>query len=60
MPKRIAVLNPEQLSNIYRDIDFVENFCKALRNRVAEELHTGRLVPDFKLVTGKQGNSYLG
>ncbi|HGJ5876999.1 MAG TPA: DUF2800 domain-containing protein [Arsenophonus sp.] len=34
----------------------MENFCKALRNRVAAELHTGHLVPGFKLVTSKQGN----
>ncbi|MFS1539532.1 MAG: DUF2800 domain-containing protein [Candidatus Phlomobacter fragariae] len=60
VPKRIAVLTPEQMAKLYQDIDFIENFCKALRNRVAEELHTGHLVPGFKLVMGKQGNRTWG
>ncbi|MDR5611401.1 MAG: DUF2800 domain-containing protein [Arsenophonus sp.] len=55
-PKRITLLTPGQMATLYPHIDLIESFCKALRNRVAEALHTGQSVPGFKLVTGKQGN----
>ncbi|ATW33881.1 hypothetical protein BJP43_05945 [Candidatus Williamhamiltonella defendens] len=59
-PKRITLLTPEQMAKLYPHVDLIESFCKALRNRVAEALHTGQSVPGFKLVTGKQGNRTWG
>ncbi|WP_063655445.1 DUF2800 domain-containing protein [Candidatus Arsenophonus triatominarum] len=55
-PQRITLLTPEQMAKLYQHVDLIESFCKALRNRVAEALHTGQSVPGFKLVIGKQGN----
>ncbi|MFS1582580.1 MAG: DUF2800 domain-containing protein [Candidatus Arsenophonus phytopathogenicus] len=59
-PKRITLLTPEQMAKLYPHVDLIESFCKALRNRVAEALHSGQSVPGFKLVTGKQGNRTWG
>ncbi|MDF8864728.1 DUF2800 domain-containing protein [Escherichia coli] len=54
--KRVPLLTAEQLADIYSHVDLIESFCKALRDRVHNELHAGHTVPGFKLVTGKQGN----
>lgn len=59
-PQRITVLEPSQLAEIYKGLDFVENFCKTLRARVADELNAGHTVPGLKLVTGKLGNRAWG
>lgn len=55
-PKRIAVLTPEALADLYSRIDQVEAFCKSVRSRVDSELNAGHAVPGYKLVTGNQGN----
>lgn len=60
MPQRITILEPEQLAEIYKGLDFVENFCKNLRARVADELNTGHTVLGLKLVTGKLVNRAWG
>lgn len=59
-PQRITVLEPAQLAEIYKGLDFVESFCKNLRARVADELNAGHTVPGLKLVTGKLGNRAWG
>lgn len=59
-PQRITVLEPSQLAEIYKGLDFVESFCKNLRARVADELNAGHTVPGLKLVTGKLGNRAWG
>lgn len=54
--QRAAVLTPDQLSEVYGQVDAIEGFCKAIRRRVSDDLNTGRTIPGYKLVTGKQGN----
>ncbi|MGK5615654.1 DUF2800 domain-containing protein [Proteus mirabilis] len=56
VPQRITVLEPAQLAEIYKGLDFVESFCKNLRARVADELNAGHTIPGLKLVAGKLGN----
>ncbi|MDD9339576.1 MAG: DUF2800 domain-containing protein [Providencia heimbachae] len=59
-PQRITVIEPEQLAELYKGLDFVENFCKTLRARVSDELKAGHAIPGLKLVTGKLGNRAWG
>lgn len=54
--KRVPLLTPEQLADIYSQVGLIESFCKAVCDRVNNELNAGHVVPGFKLVTGKQGN----
>lgn len=54
--ERIAIITPEQLAELFGQIDVVEGWCKALRNRVNDELNAGHRIPGYKLVCGKQGN----
>lgn len=54
--KRVPLLTPEQLADIYSQVGLIESFCKAVCDRVNAELNAGHPVPGFKLVTGKQGN----
>lgn len=54
--KRVPLLTAEQLAEVYSQADFIESWLKAVRDRVNSELNAGHPVPDFKLVTGKQGN----
>ncbi|HEM8661526.1 TPA: DUF2800 domain-containing protein [Klebsiella aerogenes] len=53
---RVPMLTNEQLAEIYGQVDFLESWLKAIRDRVNSELNAGHPVPGFKLVTGKQGN----
>ncbi len=59
-PQRITVIEPAQLGELYKGIDFVESFCKTLRARVSDELNAGHAIPGLKLVTGKLGNRAWG
>ena len=54
--QRISVLEPTQLAELYKNINFVESFCKALSARVLDELNAGNQLQGLKLVTGKLGN----
>lgn len=54
--KRVPLLTPEQLAEIYGQADFIESWLKAVRARVNDELNAGAAVPGYKLVSGKQGN----
>lgn len=58
--KRVPLLTPEQLADIYSQVGLIESFCKAVCDRVSSELNAGHAVPGFKLVTGKQGNRAWG
>jgi hypothetical protein len=55
-PQRIAVITPEELAELYNQIDAIERFCNGVRSRVISELNAGHPVPGFKLVEGKLGN----
>lgn len=54
--KRVPLLTAEQLADIYSQVGLIESFCKAVSDRVSNELNAGHAVPGFKLVSGKQGN----
>ncbi|EOV0983764.1 DUF2800 domain-containing protein [Edwardsiella piscicida] len=54
--QRISIVSSTELADIYQQLDAIETFCKAVRCRVSDELHAGRVIPGFKLVSGKQGN----
>lgn len=58
--KRVPLLTQEQLAEIYGQADFIESWLKAVRNRVSNELNAGRIVPGYKLVSGKKGDRAWG
>lgn len=58
--KRITVISPEELAELYKHADAIESFCKGVRAGVMSELTTGHTVPGFKLVQGKPGNRAWG
>lgn len=54
--ERVPLLTPEQLSEVYRQVERIESFCNAIRERVYNDLNTGLSVPGFKLVIAPQGD----
>ncbi|WP_306726438.1 DUF2800 domain-containing protein [Klebsiella quasipneumoniae] len=52
---RVPLLTPEQLAEVYSQVERIESFCKAVRERVADDLGAGLPVPGFKLVSAPQG-----
>jgi exodeoxyribonuclease VIII len=52
---RVPLLTPEQLAEVYSQVERIESFCKAVRERVASDLIAGLPVPGFKLVSAPQG-----
>lgn len=54
--ERIAVCDNSHLAEVYSQLDFIEDWCKAVRARANSELNAGHPVPGFKLVEGKLGN----
>lgn len=54
--ERVPLLTPEQLSEVYRQVERIELFCNAIRERVYNDLNTGLSVPGFKLVSAPQGD----
>ncbi|TAN27668.1 MAG: DUF2800 domain-containing protein, partial [Castellaniella sp.] len=43
------------LGNLMGAVDLIENWCAAIRAQAKVELLAGRIVPGFKLVSGKRG-----
>ncbi|MEC4492791.1 DUF2800 domain-containing protein [Klebsiella pneumoniae] len=52
---RVPLLTPEQLAEVYSQVERIESFCKAVRERVASDLLAGLPVPGFKLITTPPG-----
>ncbi len=53
--ERVPLLTSEQLAEVYSQVDRIEMFCKAIRERVANDLGAGLPIPGFKLVTTPPG-----
>lgn len=53
---RIGALTNSQVGEALTLVDFIEDWCKAVRARTESEMLAGREVPGWKLVQGKQGN----
>ncbi|MDE1492791.1 DUF2800 domain-containing protein [Xenorhabdus bovienii] len=58
--EQIYLYDSQTLATKYAQVDFVESWCKSVRVRVNDELHSGHPIPGFKLVEGKQGNRAWG
>jgi len=54
--ERVAALDDEHLATCGESLDLVESWCKAVRAELERRLLALKLIPGFKLVTGKQGN----
>jgi hypothetical protein len=46
----------QQIAEALRQVDLIEDWCKAVRARAESMLLAGQEVPGFKLVAGKKGN----
>ena len=49
-------LSDEQLATIYSKLDFIENWCKAIRSNTYAALDEGREIKGYKMVAGKRGH----
>lgn len=54
--ERVPLLTPEQLAEVYRQVERIETFCAAIREKVASDLAAGLTVPGYKLVTAPEGD----
>lgn len=54
--ERLPALTNAQIGEALAQVDFIEDWCKAVRARTESEMLAGRAVPGYKLVQGKQGN----
>ncbi|MFV8770803.1 DUF2800 domain-containing protein [Yersinia enterocolitica] len=54
--ERITHCDNAHLGELLGQLDLVEGWCKAVRERANSELNAGHPVPGYKLVIGKQGN----
>ena len=52
----LKVTSPVMLGNLMGTVGLIEDWCKALRAQVEENLITGVEVPGYKLVDGRKGN----
>lgn len=53
---QVGQLTPEHLAEVYSQLPRIEDFCNAVRERVADELKAGLPVPGFKLVNEPAGD----
>lgn len=53
--KRAASYNPEKLAKCYALLDYINDWTKAVAQRVYEKLDHGEPVPHWKLVAGRKG-----
>lgn len=53
--ERIGHLSNAQVGGLLAQVDFIEDWCKAVRAKTESELLAARPVPGYKLVQGKQG-----
>ena len=51
-----GLVTVEQLNEYMNAADMIEDWIKAVRGRIAAELHNGTDVPDYMLAEGKKGN----
>lgn len=51
-----GMVSLEQLNEYMNAADVIEDWIKAVRGRIAAELHAGEDVPDYMLAEGKKGN----
>ncbi len=54
--ERITHCDNAHLGELLSQLDLIEGWCKAVRERANSELNAGHPVPGYKLVIGKQGN----
>lgn len=57
---RIGALDDDHLAVCMDAVDLVEGWCKAVRAETERRMLTGKPVPGWKLVQGKQGNRCWG
>lgn len=53
---KVVLINEKGLATLMDNVDLIEGWCKAIRQRVSEKLLEGVPIPGYKLVQGKQGN----
>ncbi|HFZ1618602.1 DUF2800 domain-containing protein [Klebsiella aerogenes] len=53
--ERVPLLTPEQLAEVYSQVERIETFCTTIREKVASDLAAGLTVPGYKLVTAPEG-----
>lgn len=53
--EKLAAEDNATLGVLLANVDFIESWCRAVRERASEELLAGRPVPGYKLVQGKEG-----
>ncbi len=51
----LTTVSPPQLADLFARVGMVEDWCKAIRQAVFDELAAGRDVPGYKLVEGRKG-----
>ncbi|EKD1774705.1 DUF2800 domain-containing protein [Escherichia coli] len=54
--ERVPLLTPEQLAEVYSQVERIETFCTAIREKVASDLAAGLTVPGYKLVAAPEGD----
>lgn len=55
LPAPVSPATPDDLARIYRRLDLVEDWVKAMRERAYGHAMAGGTLPGFKLVAGKKG-----
>ena len=51
-----GAISDEHLPNIYAKLEFIENWCKAIRSSMYAALDEGRKINGYKMVAGKRGH----
>lgn len=54
-PRKIDVLDLSHLGYLLAQVDAIEGWCKALRERAHTEANSGNAIPGWKLVEGRRG-----
>jgi hypothetical protein len=52
----VSALSIERLAEIFPNLEFLEDYSKAVRARIEAEVLAGRTVPGVKVVAGRRGN----
>ena len=55
-PRKIDVLDLSHLGYLLAQLDGIEAWCKALRDRAMAEADSGNAIPGWKLVAGRRGS----
>lgn len=52
----VELLDPAELGNKFEALEIIEDWIKAVRARIDQELLSGNKIPGLKVVAGKRGN----